>query len=131
MIPRILTLTALVLSAIYAYYSIDSMVLHNKTPYSFQCLGVKLDPKKNYVFSNNDRDSIQNSVLITFPYAEAIMPENLGVLSFNSTISQWRWISLPAVSEVRILYQYLYFIDRILIISQFNLTKNSSIKSYK
>ena len=92
MIPRILTLTALVLSAIYAYYSIDSMVLHNKTPYSFQCLGVKLDPKKNYVFSNNDRDSIQNSVLITFPYAEAIMPENLGVLSFNSTISQWQLI---------------------------------------
>lgn len=90
MTSRILIFISIVLSISYGLYSIDTMILSNKTPYSVKCLGLKLDGSKSYHFAKNDTAISDNQLVISYPHAEALLPDNLAKLEYNNTLSQWQ-----------------------------------------
>lgn len=83
----VLTLLVIV-STLYGTYSAYKMVIHNRTPYTIECVGKKLNPNQVIAFSNFNKKNL-DTIYMGFEQSKEIMPSTLAYLYFDKNIKQY------------------------------------------
>ena len=88
-IKPILLLLLILCTTTYALLQMRQIVFRNPAPFILECVGVALDPAKNYAISNAAHKS-DNTLVVDFPHGSATLPPSLGTLVYNSSAHEYQ-----------------------------------------